>query len=90
MYKLSRAEQETVVIFNAAEREAQIYSACPAVLTKLDKLTAQFPDTYKCTKADQYGKTYTAPARFIRFGRPASEAVKAASRIKAARINSMR
>lgn len=84
LYKLTREERETIVNWSSADINATVYSADPVVIRKLDKLTARFPDDYKCTRFDPiYGtKYYTLPARFIRFGKPASQA-----RIEAARRN---
>jgi len=84
LYKLTREEQETIISWYAADGTASVYSADPKVIRKLDKLTAAFPDVYKCTRVDSIYKTkdYIVPTRFIRFGKPASQA-----RIDAARGN---
>ena len=84
MYKLTREEQETIINWCSADDTASIYSADPVVIRKLDKLSVAFPDVYKCTRVDPVYKTkdYIVPARFIRFGKPASQA-----KIKAARKN---
>lgn len=82
MYKLCKEEMETVVSWCAAGSTANIDCADPAVIRKLDRLVEQFPDTYRCTRVDStcLAKMYTVPARFIRFGKPASAARKEAAR----------
>lgn len=61
---MKREEQETTICWDAAARTADIFSADPAIIRKLDKLAEQYPDTYRCTKIDTaYGnKFYTVPA----------------------------
>jgi hypothetical protein len=86
MKSLTRAEQETVIRFDAEEQIAHIDTANPATIRKLDKLAAEHPDTYRCVRVDpEYlAKRYTVPASFVRFGKPASEARKAqAARMRA-------
>ena len=82
MYKLCREEMETTINFCAADDTANIDCADPAVIRKLDRLVKQYPDIYTCTRVDTtcYAKRYTLPARFIRFGKPASAARQEASR----------
>jgi hypothetical protein len=82
MYKLSKAEQETIIRWDAEERIAHIDTAYPPMIDKLDKLVEAFPDTYRCVFVDElyHAKKYRAPASFIKFGKPASEAQKAAAR----------
>ena len=85
MRSISRAEQETIIRFDAEEQIAHIDTANPATIRKLDKLAGQFPDAYKCVRVDgEYpAKRYTVPASFIRFRKPASEAQRAAGRERA-------
>ena len=78
--KLSRAEMEVLIRFDADERIAHIYASYPAYIRKLDRLVEAHPETYRCVKADAYSKSYEAPADRIRFGSPATEAQKAAGR----------
>lgn len=79
---MTREEQETTICWDAATKMADIFSADPSVIRKLDKLVAEYPDVYRCTKVDaKYGnKFYQVPAKYIRFGKPTSEARREASR----------
>ena len=81
-YNLSREEQETHIMWNAATKTATIDTADPAVIRKLDKLTQEHPEAYRVTRTDDlYGtKWYEVEARYIRFGKPASEATKEAAK----------
>ena len=82
MYKLCKEEQETTVNWCAADDTATIDTADPTMIRKLDRLVEQYPDVYTCTRVDQtcLAKMYSIPARFIRFGKPASAARQEASR----------
>lgn len=75
-------EQETTIVWDEEEQIAHIYAASPVTLRKLDKLVAEFPDVYKCVwvDKDESAKKYEVTKRLIRFGKPASEAVREAAR----------
>jgi len=91
MRSISRAEQETIIRWDAEENIAHIDTANPSMILRLDRLAAAFPDTYTLVSEDKsyHAKKYRVPASFIRFGRPASEAVRAASRTKAKNLPRM-
>ena len=80
-YTLTKAEQETTVNWCAESRTASIDSADPVVIRKLDKLVEAYPDVYKCVKVDTFyqAKWYEVDSRYIRFGKPPSEAQRAAN-----------
>jgi hypothetical protein len=50
--KLTPYEQETISNYKAEELPATVYTRYKAVMRKLDKLVADFPDTYKLIKQD--------------------------------------
>ena len=68
--KLSRYEQETVVNYNAGEQTATLYTRDKAVMRRLDKLVANFPDTYKLTGQDEVSKTYSFPKSYVSYRKP--------------------
>ncbi len=68
--KLSRYEQETIVNYNAGEQTATVYTRDKAVMRKLDKLVADFPDTYSLTEQDEVSKTYSFPKSYISYRKP--------------------
>lgn len=73
--KLSRAEQETHIDWDAESNIAHIDSVNPSVVRKLKKLHAEFPEIYKLVRRDKVygGIILQVPKKYIRFGRPASE-----------------
>lgn len=82
MYRLTRAERETTINWNMEQDTATIDTADPATIRKLDRLAEAFPEVYRCTGVDIafQAKMYEVPTRYIRFGKPASEARREASR----------
>jgi len=72
---LTNIERETIITFNAAEDTAEIYTADPVYIRKLDKLCEQFPDTYKfmkelSAKRCKESKAYSMPKRLVKFRSP--------------------
>ena len=70
MAGLSRYEQEVIIGFNAAENTAELYTADPVWMRKLDKLLEQNPEQFKPGKVETYkgeivAKRYLFPKRFI-------------------------
>lgn len=69
-YSLTAVEREVVINFNAAETEADIYTADPVWMRKLDKLVAQNPDQFKVIQEFKcegkvIAKFYLFPKRFL-------------------------
>lgn len=70
MTKLTRWEMETTINFNAEEKTAVLYTRDKAVMRRLDKLTADFPDIYKCVRETDIDKTYEFPKKYAIPKRP--------------------
>ena len=68
----SKQEQETTITWDEQERIAHIYSSSPITIRKLDKLVAQFPDTYSCVWSEpgDTAKKYTVSHKLIKFSKP--------------------
>ena len=64
---LSRFEQETVVNYNSAEKEAMICSADPSVKRKLAKLAEKSPMDYQMVREEGDFVTYRFPKKLISF-----------------------
>lgn len=81
---MTKEEMETIIRWDAKEKVAHINTFDPVQIRKLDKLVEEHGDTYKLVKTDDYGgKWYdVTDKKYIRFGKPASEA-----RIKASMAN---
>ena len=87
----TRSEQETSIVWDEDQKKARVYTASPVTMRKLDKLTEQCPEAYRRTWVEGPGTAarYEVDAKYIRFGKPASEARKAAGRQAAARMRSV-
>ena len=70
MTPLSRYEQETVVNYNAGEQTATVYTRDRTVMRKLDRLAADFPDTYKLIGQTDIDKTYSLPKSYVTYRKP--------------------
>ena len=69
MNELTKSEQETIITFNAEETKAEIYTAEPDMIIKLDKYVEIYPNLYKVVKQDKYSKTYEVLSKeLILFG----------------------
>ena len=69
-YRLSRYEQEVVIGFNAEEDTAELYTADPVYIRKMDKLAEQNPEQFKLGRVEIcqgkiVSKRYTFPKRFV-------------------------
>ena len=69
-YSLTAVERESVITFNAAEENADIYASDPVWIRKFDKLVEQNPEQfkviqeYKC-EGKIIAKSYLFPKRFL-------------------------
>lgn len=70
MTPLTRYEQETIINFNAGEQTATVYTRDKAVMRKLDKLVADFPEVYKRTGQTDIDKTYSMPKSYVSYRKP--------------------
>ncbi|MCR4749640.1 MAG: hypothetical protein K5877_07630 [Lachnospiraceae bacterium] len=87
--KLTRYEQETIIIFNAEEKTATLYTRDPAVMRKVDALVADYPDTFKCIGETDIDKTYEMPKSVVTYRKPRriSEAKREQARAAMKKIN---
>ena len=90
MTPLSRYEQETVVNYNAGEQTATVYTRDRTVMRKLDRLAADFPDTYKLIGQTDIDKTYSMPKSYVTYRKPRkiSDEQREQARRKMLEINS--
>ena len=82
----TRSEQETHISWDEELKVASIYTASTVTMRRLDNLCEKFPNVYKCVWVDPNenypAKKYEVQAKYIRFGKPPSEAkVEAGKRI---------
>lgn len=72
----TRAEMETTIVWDDEGKIAEIYTASPITMRKLDKLCVECPDTYirTWTENNADGRItaakYTVPCNLIKFAKP--------------------
>ena len=66
---LTRYEQETIVNFNADDKNAEIYTADPVVMRRLDRLCHESRD-YTVVKETATAKWYKCPKKLVAFRKP--------------------
>lgn len=80
----SKLEQETIILFNEQEPNAEIYTFNGKMKRKLESLAASHSQTVKLVKADKSGAvTYKLPKELVSLRTPASEAARNAARERA-------
>lgn len=63
---LSKLEKETIITYNEAEAEAEIYTYNRPLQRKLEKLAQERPEEVKILCADKTGsKTFRLPKKFV-------------------------
>lgn len=68
---LSNYERETVILFNEAEKTADIYTHNPALKKQLAKLGATYPELVKQETENRYGgQMFVIPKKWIRVKPP--------------------
>jgi len=70
MANLTKYELETVVNYNAAEQTATVYTRDKSVMRRLDRLVADYPDTYKLINQTDMDKTYSMPKSYVNYRKP--------------------
>lgn len=67
MMKLSNLEKETIILWNEAEREAEIYTHTPALQKQLRDLCGQHPEQVRLTREGPHGSiTVRLPKKWLR------------------------
>lgn len=61
MSKLTRIEQETIVVFNVQERQASVYTCNRSLMKKLRAFSEKFPDMAILQHEDTESVTYLVP-----------------------------
>ena len=65
--KLSNLEKETIILWNEAEREAEVYTYNPALQQQLRGLCSQYPEQVRLTKDGCHGSiTVQLPKKWLR------------------------
>ena len=61
MANLIMYEMEMVVNYNAGEQTATVYTRDKSVMRRLDRLVADYPESYKLLNQTEIDKTYSMP-----------------------------
>ena len=61
MANLTKCEMETVVNYNVGEQTATVYTRDKSVMRRLDRLVADYPESYKLLSQTKIDKTYSMP-----------------------------
>ncbi len=88
--KLTREEQETIITFNAKNKNATIYTRDPTVMREVDSLVIGYPDVFKCVGESDIDKTYEMPKTAVSYRKPRrlSKKQKEGARERMRKINS--
>ena len=68
--KLTREEQETIITFNAKDKNATIYTRDPTVMKEVDSLVIGYPDVFQCVAKSDIDKTYEMPKTDVSYRKP--------------------
>ena len=80
--RYSRTERETSIVWDEEERIANIYTASQITMRKLNRLCEAYPQEYQRIRVEKdadgtiTAAKYTTACKYVRFGKPASEAQK--------------
>ena len=90
MTNLTKYEMETVVNYNAGEQTATVYTRDKSVMRRLDRLVADYPDSYKLLNQMEIDKTYSMPKSFVTYRKPrtVSDEQREQARQRMAKLNS--
>lgn len=85
---LTRVEQETIILFNEAEPQAEVYTYNQRLKEKLEGLALRFPEEIARKDPDRFGAaTFTVPKRLVTVNAPFGEQRRKAARDRALRAN---
>ena len=87
--KLSKYEQETIINFNAKEKNATLYTRDRKVMKEMDLLASRYPDIYRLDSQTNIDKTYSFSKSCIKYRKPRalSEAQREQKRERIKRLN---
>lgn len=68
---LTKYERETVVVFNEAEADAELYTTSQVTIRRMDKLVEKYP-VFSVVKQDKVSKTYRFPKKYFKVRNPST------------------
>lgn len=63
---LTRAERETIILYNEEEQTAEVYTCNEAMKRKLTKLHEDGTEGLTFVRSDEYSVTYTVPKKWVK------------------------
>ena len=65
--ELAKQERETIIIFNEAEKDADVYTHNDALRQRLERLAREFPSECRLVKTSHDGEAvdYTVPKLWV-------------------------
>lgn len=87
--RLTKHEQETIINFNAGEKNATLYTRDRKVMKEMDELASRYPDIYHLVSQTDIDKTYSFFKSCIKYRKPRalSEAQRERKREQMKKIN---
>ena len=87
--RLTKYEKETIILMNAGDKEATVYTADRTVMRRLDALVKKYPESYRIVSSDDLSKTYVMPKIYVSYRKPRnlSETQREQARHKMSIIN---
>jgi hypothetical protein len=70
-YNLTGIERETILSYNDRDEFGTVYTCNAAMIRKMDKFCAEFPNVFKLKCEDGMSKTYIVSKKLIRIKKPA-------------------
>lgn len=67
---LTRAERETIILYNEEEQTAEVYTCNEAMKRKLTKLHEDGTEGIAFVRSDEYSVTYTVPKKWVKVSPP--------------------
>ena len=68
--KLSGYERETIINFNAREKNATLYTRDRKVMKEMDALVSRYPDVYRLVSQTDIDKTYSFSKSCVKYRKP--------------------
>ena len=68
--RLTKYEKETIILMNAGDKEATVYTADRTVMRRLDALVKKYPESYRIVSVDDLSKTYVMPKIYVSYRKP--------------------
>ena len=69
--RLTMEEQETIILFNRIDKDAEVFTYEPRLIAKLNRLCKAAPDVFmKCGDNGLGGFTYSVPKKLVNIRAP--------------------